>query len=94
MDDYKYHPRGGARGDGPPPFECGVGVGAVSSPAPPPPLITPMPPTLFFLHSKISGAGQVGGGGANANRPRSVDTGGGHVKNYHFIFHKLLWQQI
>lgn len=85
----------GAPGGTAPPLSS-VGCGRGRFPPLPPPLITPMPPTLFFLHSKISGAGQVGGGGgANANRPRSVDTGGGgHVKNYHFIFHKLLWQQI
>ena len=76
MDDYKYHPRGGARGDGTPPFEYGVREGAVSSPAPPPRLLRLCPLPYFFYTPKFLGRASGWGGGANANRPRSVDTGG------------------
>ena len=69
MDDYKYHPRGGARGDGTPPFECGVREGAVSSPAPPR-LLRLCPPPYFFYTPKFLGPGKwVGGGGKCQQAP-------------------------
>ena len=68
MDDYKYHPRGGARGDGTPPFECGVREGAVSSPAPPPAYYAYAPHPIFFTLQNFWGRASGWGGGGKCQQ--------------------------
>lgn len=94
MDDYKYHPRGGVRGDGTPPFRVWGAGGGGFLPCPPR-LLRLCPPPYFFYTPKFLGPGKrVGEGGGQMPTGPVASTRGGHVKNYHFIFHKLLWQQI